>query len=126
MFPAGIPGAALLLLRVTAAAVFFLFVWGQHGFGPPKVRLSVCGLSCGLMCLGLFTPICFTIVAAVETVAIVAQWRTQSAFIWLWVPVSLCILMLGPGAFSIDARLFGRQIIRSPCEDTHRPHGRVI
>ena len=116
MFPAGVPGLALLLLRVTASAAVSLFALGQQGLGPAKLRLGVCCVSCGLMCLGLLTPICSGVVAAMGAITMCIQWRTQSAIVWLWVAILLCISMLGPGRFSLDARLFGRKIIRSPLD----------
>ena len=116
MFPAGVPGLALVLLRVTASASFSLFALGQQGLGPAKIRLAVCGVSCGLMCLGLLTPICSGVIAAMGAITICSQSGTQSPIVWLWVVILLCIAMLGPGAFSLDARLFGRKIIRSLLE----------
>ncbi len=114
MFPAGVPGAALLLLRVTAAAALLLFVSGQQGFEPLGLRLGACAVLCAFMCMGIFTPICSATAVAVESATMFGHWKTQTQSVWLWIPVFLCIAMLGPGAFSIDARLFGRQIIRRP------------
>ena len=117
MFPAGAPGAALLLLRVTAAIVFALLVWNSEAVGPARFRFSVCVIPSALMCLGLFTPICSVVIGLVEAIAMSAEWRTQSKLVVLWLPVSLCIALLGPGAFSLDARLFGRKRIRPSAED---------
>ena len=117
MFPAGAPGAALLLLRVTSAIVFALLVWNSEAVGPSRFRLSVCAIPSALMCLGLFTPICSVIFGVIEVIAMSAEWKTQSKLVVLWLPVSLCIALLGPGAFSLDARLFGRKIIRPSVED---------
>ena len=117
MFPAGAPGAALLLLRVTAAIVFALLVWNSEAVGPARFRFSVCVLAAALICLGLFTPICSVIFGLIEGITMSAEWRTQSKLVVLWLPVSLCIALLGPGAFSLDARLFGRKRIRPSAED---------
>ena len=117
MFSAGAPGAALLLLRVTAAIVFALLIWNYQALGPARFRLSICVVPSALMCLGLFTPICSVVIGLVEAIAMSAEWRTQSMLVVLWLPVSLGIALLGPGAFSLDARLFGRKRIRPSAED---------
>jgi len=66
-----------------------------------------------LLLLGLWTPVAGIIVAASE-VGIIFLDRGDP-----WVPITLATLgaalaMIGPGAWSIDARLFGRKQIDLP------------
>ena len=66
-----------------------------------------------LLSAGLWTP-----VAGVAT-AIIGLWRTFSGTGDPWSEFRLAILgaalaMLGPGAWSVDAHLFGRKRIRIP------------
>ena len=70
-----------------------------------------------LLLVGLWTPIAGTLVAIAEV------WISVSRQFWQsgdpWYPVMLAALgvtlaMLGPGAWSIDARLFGRKHIDLP------------
>jgi hypothetical protein len=106
-FPGGGPGVSLLVLRVciatALAGIAFPTGWKHLTF---LVLLS-------LLCLGLMTPaVCALAVIAVlldlthvscinvEEVGIVLLSTSSYAF-------------LGPGAYSIDARLFGRRVIVS-------------
>ena len=63
-----------------------------------------------LLLIGLWTPICGAVIAAVEA------WVAFSTAGGSWIPIILATLgatlaMIGPGAWSIDARLFGRKHI---------------
>jgi len=66
-----------------------------------------------LLLLGLWTPVAGITVAIAE-VAMVFSYRGDP-----WIPITLAMLgatlaMIGPGALSIDARLFGRREIKIP------------
>jgi putative oxidoreductase len=70
------------------------------------------GLSIFIL-LGLWTPIVGTLVSLIEV------WVLLSRGVDAWIPIILATLsatlaMIGPGAWSIDARLFGRKHIESP------------
>jgi uncharacterized membrane protein YphA (DoxX/SURF4 family) len=61
---------------------------------------------------GLWTPIAGTLVSLIEV------WVVLSRGIDTWIPIILAALsatlaMIGPGAWSIDARLFGRKHIET-------------
>ena len=89
-----------------------LRLWGD----PPitdtisSAFLAACGL---LLIPGLWTPIVGTSVAVIEA------WRilTLPGDRWLWLllgTVSVALAMLGPGRWSIDARLFGWKRVEAP------------
>ena len=66
-----------------------------------------------LLILGLWTPIVGTSVAVIEA------WKmlTLPGDRWLWLllgTVSCALAMLGPGRWSIDARLFGWKRVEAP------------
>ena len=73
--------------------------------------LQITGAGAGILLLvGLWTPLAGTLLAIVEV------WIALSRPADSWVPIMLATLgaslaMLGPGAWSIDARLFGRKHI---------------
>jgi hypothetical protein len=107
MFPVGSPGVALLVLRgcIVAALVGIAFPTGWQHF-------AFLGLL-GMLCLGLLTPV----VCGVAAAAVLLDWshlRTGSSVqLSIVVLATLAYAFLGPGAYSVDARLFGRRILVS-------------
>jgi uncharacterized membrane protein YphA (DoxX/SURF4 family) len=70
-----------------------------------------------LLLVGLWTPVAGTLVAVVEV------WKIFSLPDNLWIYILLATLsaalaMLGPGAWSVDARLFGWKRIDFPDQQT--------
>jgi putative oxidoreductase len=113
VFPNGWPGRGLLLQRVVTAA--FLFWFGFRHFSEGSVFVPhLIGAGAGtLLLLGLWTPICGTLIAVVEA------WIAFSYTGGDGIPIILAALgatlaMIGPGAWSIDARLFGRKHFEIP------------
>ena len=111
IFPDGWPGAALLLLRLAAAIP--LMLGGRpdlrgipHSwlFGAQFVAIGV-GV---LLLAGLWTPIAGALQAIVEIWIIFSQ-RGEASFHYLLAALAVSLVMLGPGAWSVDARLFGRK-----------------
>jgi uncharacterized membrane protein YphA (DoxX/SURF4 family) len=101
MFPAGWPGVALLLLRASVTIALLLeSLAHRHG-------LSV-------WITGFFTPIAAAIALGLH------------AWIWWILGVgtmasatiisldALALFLLGPGAYSIDSRRFGRHVLVLP------------
>jgi hypothetical protein len=117
MFPTGAPGIALLLLRISLAAAVLDGGPSCLGLRPPNlVCLALASLSV-LLCLGLLTPIvsmiAFSIELAVFFLAGAGEWR----FFVLVCATGVALAMLGPGAYSVDAKLFGRhEVVFSPSD----------
>ena len=106
-FPTGSPGLGLLLLRVFIA----LTVIAQSAtYGWLFVVLFFAGAICLL--IGFLTPIAAAIIGlAAITYAILFD---GSYIVLVEIILAASIALLGPGAFSVDARLFGRREIRIP------------
>lgn len=107
MFPAGVPGVALLVLRcciaVALAETAFPAGWQHVAF--------LCLLS--LLFLGLLTPIVCG-VAVLSVFFDLSQVRNMNAIeIGIVLLSTASYACLGPGAYSIDARLFGRRMLVS-------------
>jgi hypothetical protein len=109
MFPAGAAGIALTALRLSAA--LDLLAYGS-GHSVSALSLAFLALPAGALCLGFATPYASGIGCAVELAALI---RTADPAVF---PTIVSIVntaalgMLGPGAYSLDARFFGRRVLR--------------
>ena len=116
-FPGQWPGLGLLLLRVaqTVSSVLDvrLYPWGLVE-GVALAILCAELLSSGLLAIGLWTPVAGVILAVVESIRIILGASIDGRAATLAV-IGLSLAMLGPGSWSIDARLFGRKRIDLLC-----------
>ena len=115
-FADGWPGRGLLLQRLLAGSTLLHCGIAYLGTGP-QVALAapqIIGAAAGILLLvGLWTPLAGCLVAIAEL------WIAFSYPGDQWIPIMLAVLgaslaMVGPGAWSIDARLFGRKHIHTP------------
>jgi putative oxidoreductase len=104
-----VPGAGLLFLRLVAGIALIVHevraLAGGPLIGPTIVHVLAIGAGL-LLFAGLWTPIAGTLVAVIEL------WNTFSQPGDPWIAILLGSLgaglaLLGPGAWSVDARLFG-------------------
>ena len=113
MFPDGWPGAALLLLRLAAAIPMMIGGTPELGGVPHSWLHSAQFLAIGvgiLLLAGLWTPIAGALETIIELWSILSQGGEASTH-YLLAALALSLVMLGPGAWSVDARLFGRKRI---------------
>ncbi|HEX4166086.1 MAG TPA: hypothetical protein VHZ55_11490 [Bryobacteraceae bacterium] len=116
-FADGWPGVGLLLQRLLTGSTLLYCGITHLGKASPFVPITphIIGAIAGtLLLVGLWTPVGGVIVSIVEL------WIVLSRVGDPLVPLLLAIFgaalaMIGPGAWSIDARLFGRKHIQ--------PHG---
>jgi uncharacterized membrane protein YphA (DoxX/SURF4 family) len=114
-FPEGWPGAGLIFLRAATALPL------QHGIvallaaHPPTViipQLTVVAAA-ALLLVGLCTPVAGLLMAAAELYLAFSKAPDPSSQITLGA-LGAALAMLGPGAWSVDARVFGRKRIQIP------------
>jgi putative oxidoreductase len=112
-FANGWPGVGLLLQRVLIAILavrFGVIEPAGTSFSPSMIPQLVAACAGILLLVGLWTPVAGSLIVAVEL------WIASISGSDPWIPIVIAILgatigMIGPGAWSIDARLFGRKHI---------------
>ena len=113
-FASGWPGAGLLLMRLVVGIAMIDCGVARLWNDPTTITLtvlSVLEIGAGLLLLaGLWTPVAGTLVAGLEVWKIILTHGNPSIYIPLGT-LGAALAMLGPGAWSIDARLFGRKRI---------------
>ena len=112
MFPGGWPGAGLFLLRVAAALPLLIGDSPQFS-GMPYNGLAVRFIAMGvgvLLLAGLWTPVAGVLKTVIELWIIFSSGDAVVAHL-LRAMLGISLVMLGPGAWSADARLFGRKRI---------------
>jgi hypothetical protein len=111
MFPRGAPGFALLLLRASVTASILLHTGSEPHRGAWMLALTL-ALSTAL-CAGFLTPIA-ALLAMPAYLIETANLRVAPADVVAAVLQALALSLLGPGACSIDARLYGRRVVVLP------------
>lgn len=108
-FARGWPGAGLLLMRLGATIALLDQAVINLRIGDPLATAAQGVLSAGagiLLLAGLCTPIAGALVVVIE----LRNAFTQSGDPWLHIVLATLaagLTILGPGAWSVDARLFG-------------------
>ena len=115
MFPPGGPGVGLLLLRISVAATSVLIVANRTGFS--SIHPLFVGALLVSLCLtiGVLTPYLSYVVCVYALVNLYgASSRLDELLLASLMLNAAALALLGPGAYSADARLFGRRVVVVP------------
>lgn len=125
-FPSAWPGIGLLILRaslgVTLVADGSARLWGRHDLGLLAWVAGIVAIASGVsLVIGYLTPLA-SVFAALTIIGTMLSWfgshlspvLDSRVAIDLATSMAVALVCLGPGAFSIDARLFGRREIIIP------------
>jgi putative oxidoreductase len=115
-FAGGWPGIGLLLMRLIGGSALVVRASSTLWSNPPTHTTITSAFLAGsgiLLIPGLWTPIAGTLVA------LIALGQVLTRVGDLWAPLLLATIggglaMLGPGSWSVDARLFGWKRIEAP------------
>jgi putative oxidoreductase len=108
-FPDGLPGAGLLVMRLaTSSSLLYRAVTEWQGlFANLQTALwMIEGASALLLLVGLATPYCGVSIAAIQAYRAYTDHDALLAHALL-ATLGVALALLGPGATSIDARIFG-------------------
>lgn len=98
-FPRGSAGAGLLLLRLALAAQL---LW--QGAGAAWWQTALAALLSLMLCAGLLTPVAAALCACYHLLCLEQNGLIAAA-------TAIALVLMGPGAYAADARLFGRRKI---------------
>ena len=113
MFPGGGPGTGLFVLRL-AAAIPLIIGGGPEVRDAPQLGLRAmyfATIGVGILLLaGLWTPVAGALQVITEVWIFFSKGDGANLHLLL-AALGVSLVMLGPGAWSADARLFGRKRI---------------
>jgi putative oxidoreductase len=115
-FPNSWPGVGLLLIRLCLGVILICFGIASLSAKPSELIIFAQNLLVImggiLMLAGLWTPVIGTLVALDEIWIALSLHSPRREDTWIHIVLAILAVsmtMLGPGAWSIDARLFGRK-----------------
>ena len=115
-FAPGWPGAGLLLMRLVAGVSVIAHGLARLQTGPPTQLIvsSIFAMAVGIFLLaGLWTPVVGSLAAALGIWNVISRPGDPWACIF-FATIGAGLALLGPGAWSVDARLFGWKRIDVP------------
>ena len=122
MFPQGGPGVALLLLRISVAAIFLINAASHPLVSSHRLLFACVALISVSLMIGFLTPYLSVITCAVAVANLLIGPNSVNLVCVLLVINAAAVALLGPGAYSVDARLFGRRVtVVTPRRNKDRP-----
>jgi hypothetical protein len=109
MFPTGAAGIALALLRITAVAMLLMIAFPRRNFILSQWAFAGLSVLAGFFFLGAFTPILCTLCCCIELAAVFGLRGVDALHMVVSIVDTAALGLLGPGGYSLDARMFGRR-----------------
>jgi hypothetical protein len=113
MFPRGLPGLALLLLRASTAIAVVIECYAHRSELPGWIQTVAWVVSIAL-CAGFLTPILALTGLAFHGFV----WLGLDGVPWAFMVIRfldvVALALLGPGAYSVDAYRFGQRLVVLP------------
>ena len=114
MFPIGAAGGALFVLRVSVAVTLVAPELRPKEY-PTPLWVVLCSLVLAIfLVLGFLTPYCAVLGCVAEIIAFVVADGRNGLHLATSIVDGGVLAVTGPGAYSIDARMFGRRILTVP------------
>jgi uncharacterized membrane protein YphA (DoxX/SURF4 family) len=112
-FPAGVAGVGLLILRLCVTGTVFPLAHFFGGLASLTISSFLMATIALALCLGAFTPLSCVLVLLMQLWALARLNGFDAVDAVIYASMTVSLLMLGPGHYSVDARLFGRRRILS-------------
>jgi uncharacterized membrane protein YphA (DoxX/SURF4 family) len=114
-----LPGLGLLLLRTTLGITTIVqsgkYLSGQSDSSGLIIFAAIASIICGiLLLLGFLTPIAGVLLFASGMIAAIFLFPYFAEVYIYEIILFASVVLLGPGTFSVDAKLFGRREIIIP------------
>jgi hypothetical protein len=110
VFPQAATSVGLVLLRLSVAATLHLDALGHFELSGPAWYLALLWVCAAALAAGFLTPA----IAAAAVIIELARFLGDGTLAF-WPAVAalnaLALALLGPGSYSLDARLFGRRTV---------------
>lgn len=116
MFAGGWPGIGLILMRIVTGSALVVSAGSALCSDPHIHTVVICAfpMACGLLLvLGLWTPVAGALVALIECWHMLTTAGDKSVALLLGT-IGCALALLGPGLWSVDARLFGWKRVEPP------------
>jgi uncharacterized membrane protein YphA (DoxX/SURF4 family) len=109
MFPQGGPGVALLLLRISVVAFLIIVATNYNGPYYRLILVAIFLISISLL-IGFLTPFLCVIAITFVIGNMIINQETSSVVCVIAIANAIALALLGPGAYSLDSKLFGRRV----------------
>lgn len=112
-FPDRMPGLGLLVLRL-ALSLMLVYPWGLRAGFPDPAQVAWAWMAAVLLATGSLLPLALLLSAAVAYADPAINGGPYGCLL-------LSAWLAGPGAYSVDAVLFGRRVLHRPAPARRAP-----
>jgi hypothetical protein len=114
IFPTGTAGFALVVLRSVVGITVIVETHSLPAMGWAHTLEALVGLVGLFLFLGLLTPYCAGLCCLLELAFLITSSIPNRFQLVMSALTAASVAALGPGAYSWDARFFGRKLIKIP------------